>query len=98
MALLTGFSPEQVFGLGGALRHPLRGREDANRRRQRLTRKVTTRISLYTHFCWVHGNVFTECSDQKCVYDFRLAVRHAFVETLVKREQSFREVWAWLPF
>jgi hypothetical protein len=38
VALLTGFSPEQVFGFGGALRHPLRRSEDANCRCQRLTR------------------------------------------------------------
>src|SRR5260370_22013904 len=90
VALLAGFSPEQVFGLDNALRHPLRGSEDANRRRQRPARQVTTRISLYTHFCWMHGNVFTECSDQKCVYDFRLVVRSAIVEPLVERKQMAR--------
>src|SRR5216684_70276 len=87
MALLAGFSPEQVFGLGGALLHPLRGSEGANRRGQRLTRKVTTRISPYTHFGWVRGNVFTECFDEKYAYDFRLIVGNTVVEALVEREQ-----------
>src|SRR5712664_79528 len=90
VALLAGLSPKQVFGLGGALRHPLRRSEDANRWRQRLTSQVPTRIALYTHFSWVRGNVFTECPDQKCVYNFRLVVRHAFVKSLVECEQMAR--------
>src|SRR5260370_23663908 len=90
VALLAGVSPKQVVGLGGALRHPLRRSEDANGWRQRLTSQVATRIALYTHFSWVRGNVFTECSDQKCVYNFRFVVRHAFVESLVECEQMAR--------
>ena len=33
------------------------------------------------------GNVLTECSDKKCVYDFGLVVRNTKVEALVKRQQ-----------
>src|SRR5258706_9995723 len=35
----------------------------------------------------MRGNVFTECSDQKCVYDFGLVVRNTKVEAFVKRQQ-----------
>ena len=48
MALVASFSPKQIFGLGGAFGHPLRRSEDANVRRQRLTREVTIRIAQDT--------------------------------------------------
>src|ERR1700694_1080874 len=79
VALLAGFSPEQVFGLGSALRYPLRRSEGANRRRQRPARQVATRVAQYTHFGWVRGNVSTECLEQKCAYDFRLVVGNTVV-------------------
>jgi len=90
VALLAGFSPEQVFGLGSAFRHPLRGREDANRRRQRLTRKVAPRLALDAHLAWVCGDIFTKRSGQECVNDFRLVVRSPIVEPLVERKQMAR--------
>ena len=87
MALVTGFSPEQILSLGGAFCHPLRVSEEPNLRRQRLARKVATRIAKDTHFGWKHRNVFPVRSDQECMNDLRLVVRHAKVETFVKRKQ-----------
>src|SRR5260370_5688474 len=90
VALLTGFSPEQMFGLGGVFRYPLRGSEDANRGRQRLTCEVTARIAQDPHIGWVRRNVFPVSPNQKCMNDFRLVVRNAKVEPFVEREQVAR--------
>src|SRR5882762_11952191 len=90
MALLAGFSPEQIFCFGRALSHPLRRSENANRRRQRLTREVAPRVALHAHCACMCGNVFAECSDQKCAYDFGLVVWNTKVEAFVKRQQVAR--------
>src|SRR5712691_1086278 len=87
MALFAGFPPEENFCLSGAFGNPLRGSEDANPRRKRLTRKVAARIVQHAHLGCVPRNVFSECPDQKFVYHFRLVVRHAKVEALVERKQ-----------
>src|SRR5258708_28462985 len=90
VAVLTGFSAEQIFGLGGVFRYPLRGSEDANRGRQRLTRQVTGRIAQDPHIGWVRRNVFPVSPNQKCMNDFRLVVRNAKVEPFVERELMAR--------
>src|SRR5258708_39030183 len=59
VALLAGFSPKQVFSLGGALRHPLRRSEAANRLRQRLADQVATPYAQYKRVSWARRDDFS---------------------------------------
>src|SRR6266850_3721627 len=87
MALLASLSPEQLFSLCRAFRHPLRRSEDANFWRQRLASQVPIWIALDANFAGVRANVFAELFHQERMHDVRLVMRHAFLEELVEAER-----------